>query len=95
MPPIDNDLVYIPKGMKLFVDISPPFLEGVIVEDGALIFSDESDITFRTNFITLNGGEFRAGTVEQPYQHELNLVMHGHYYWKQQPMFGNKGIGCL
>ena len=53
LPPIDGDLVYIPKGMKLLVDDSTPELAGIVVE-GILTFSDEKDIEVRTNFITLN-----------------------------------------
>ena len=94
MPPVQNDLVYVPKGMSLFVDVSPPFLEGIIVEDGSLIFADEGDLEIHTNFITINKGQFIAGTEEEPYQHQLIFVMYGHYYGKQQPIFGNKGIGC-
>ncbi len=48
-----------------------------------------------TNLITLNGGEFIAGTEKKPYQHKLTFIMYGSYYGKQQPMFGNKGIGCM
>lgn len=40
LPPVEGDLVYVPKGMALFVDQSTPVLEGIVVEDGAIIFSD-------------------------------------------------------
>lgn len=46
-------------------------------------------------FITITGGKFIAGTEKNPYQHKLTFVMYGGYYSAQQPMFGNKGIGCL
>ena len=45
-------------------------------------------------FITVNKGRFFAGTEKKPYQHKLTFVLHGGYYGKQQPLFGNKGIGC-
>ena len=48
-----------------------------------------------TKLITINRGEFTAGTVDNPYLHKLTFVMYGHYYGTQQPIFGNKGIGCL
>ena len=56
LPPVENDLVYVPQGMSLFVDVSPPFLEGIIVEGGSLIFADEADLEIHTNFITINKG---------------------------------------
>ena len=39
-PPIDNDLVYVPKGLTLYVDQDTPILEGIAVEGGTLVFSD-------------------------------------------------------
>jgi hypothetical protein len=43
----------------------------------------------------MNGGRFIAGTEKHPHQHQLQFILYGGYYGKQQPMFGNKGIGCL
>lgn len=70
-------------------------MEGIIVENGTIEFADESDMTVSAGFITLRGGEFIAGTEEDDYDHKLTFVMYGNYYAPQQPMFGNKGIGCL
>ena len=95
LPPVEDDLVYVPKGMTLYVDQSTPQLEGIVVEEGKLIFSDEQDMEIHAGSITINKGEFRAGTEDQPYQHQLTFIMYGHYYGKQLPIFGNKGIVCL
>ena len=43
----------------------------------------------------MNGGTFIAGTEQNPHTSSLTFIMYGGYYGKQQPMFGNKGIGCL
>ena len=48
--------------MTLLVDQTTPRLDGIIVEKGKIVFSDEVDMEVHTNLITLNGGEFRAGT---------------------------------
>ncbi len=42
--------------MTLLVDQTTPRLDGIIVEDGKIIFSDEGPMEIHTNFITLNGG---------------------------------------
>ena len=52
------------------------------------------DLTVQAGFITINGGRFIAGTEKNPHIHNLNFIMYGGYYGKQQPLFGNKGIGC-
>lgn len=72
MPPIEGDLVVVPENMVLYVDESTPVLEGIVVNKGKLIFADEGgSIEVHTGFITLNGGEFIAGTEENPYQSNL------------------------
>lgn len=43
----------------------------------------------------MNGGTFLAGTETYPHTKKLTFIMYGGYYGTQQPMFGNKGIGCL
>jgi hypothetical protein len=95
IPPVDNDLVYVPLGTTLLVDQNTPVLEGIAVQGGTLVFSDDLDLTVQVGFITMNGGRFIAGTEQHPHTHRLNFTLHGDYYGKQQPMFGNKGIGCL
>ena len=62
MPPIDKDLIYIPKGTTLYVDQSTPVLEGIVVEGGTIVFADGKDLIIETGFITLSGGKFIAGT---------------------------------
>ena len=46
-------------------------------------------------FITVNRGQFIAGTEAKPYQNKLTFIMYGDYYGKQQPIVGNKGIVCI
>lgn len=36
LPPVDDDLVYVPRGMHLLVDQSTPLLEGIVVENGTI-----------------------------------------------------------
>ena len=59
------------------------------------MFADETSMEIHANFITINRGSFTAGTKDKPYQNNLLFMMYGHYYGVQQPIFGNKGIGCL
>ena len=92
--PIADDMVYVPKNMRLLVDESTPVLKAIVVNDGILEFADESDMVIQAEIITLRGGKFIAGTKEKPYQHNLKFIMHGNYWLQQQPIFGNKGIGC-
>ena len=62
LPPVDGDLVVVPLGTTLMVDQDTPKLKGIAVDGGRIIFSDETDLTIKTGFITVNKGEFIAGT---------------------------------
>jgi hypothetical protein len=62
MPPINDDLVYIPTGLVLLVDQDTPILQAIVGEGGTLIFSDEKDMIVQAGFITMNRGSFIAGT---------------------------------
>ena len=95
LPPIDNDLVFVPAGMTLLVDKSTPNLAGIAVQNGTIIFSDNATITVTTAFITVVGGRFIAGTEQQPLNSSLTFVLTGGYYDAQQPIGGNKMIFCL
>lgn len=95
MPPVDNDLIYVPFGTTLYVDQNTPILEGIAVEGGTLVFADGMNLVVQAGFITMNGGTFIAGTEQHPHMSKLEFILYGGYYGKQQPMFGNKGIGCL
>lgn len=95
LPPVDGDLVYIPQGMTLLVDQSTPILAGIAAQNATIIFSNDTDLVVQAGFITVVGGSFLAGTEANPYQRQLTFILYGNYYGSQQPMFGNKGIGCL
>ena len=62
LPPIDGDLVYVPAGITLLVDQNTPHLLGITAQDGTIIFSNDTDITVYTGFITMNRGTLIAGT---------------------------------
>jgi hypothetical protein len=94
-PPVDGDLVDIPLGMTLLVDQNTPNLQGIVVENGTLLFSDEKDLIIQAGFILIKGGKFIAGTESLPYSHQLTFIMYGNLYGAQMPMFGNKGIMCM
>lgn len=68
---------------------------GLTAQDGTIIFSNDTDITVYTGFITMNGGTLIAGTESNPLHSNLKIVLEGNLYGTQQPIFGNKGIGCL
>lgn len=95
LPPIDGDLVFVPAGMTLLVDQNTPNLIGLAVQNGTLVFPNDTDVTVSTGFITMNGGKFIAGSEASPLTSNLQIILYGNIFGTQQPIFGNKAIGCL
>jgi hypothetical protein len=95
-PPIEGDLVSIPKGLNLLVDVdSTPILSAVVVE-GSLIFPSNPNPnhlrTFDAHYVMVRGGIFEAGTEEYPYTSQLLITMHSNRSSPELPIFGNKVI---
>lgn len=44
---------------------------------GRLTFSDEMDVHLRVKHVTIRGGEFKIGSVYEPYQHQAIITLHG------------------
>ena len=94
--PIDGDLVSIPKGLNLLVDIdSTPILSAVVVE-GSLIFPSDAIPnhlrTFDAHYILVRGGHMEVGTEQYPYTSKLVITMHSNRSSPELSIFGNKVI---
>ena len=86
-----GDSVYVPPGLSLLVDTNVN-VYAVIVQGGAIVFSDEADYTFDAHYVFIRQGIFRAGTPERPYTRKLTITMHGSRADTQLPTYGNKNI---
>lgn len=57
--PVEGESVYIRLGQTVFLDISPPVLNLVLIE-GTLIFEDEQDLHLQAKYIFVNGGNLQV-----------------------------------
>lgn len=94
--PVDGDLISIPKGLHLLVDIdSTPILSAVVVE-GSLIFPSNANPnhlrTFDAHYVMVRGGLLEVGTEQFPYTSKLVITMHSNRSSPEIPIFGNKVI---
>ncbi|TNV88229.1 hypothetical protein FGO68_gene13028 [Halteria grandinella] len=95
--PIEGDMVYIPKGLHLLVDVdTTPILSAVLVE-GSLIFpphptNPDHLRTFDAHYVLIKGGYLEAGTEKYPYTSRLTITMHSQRTDPEIPIFGNKVI---
>ena len=69
-------------------------MAGISAKNASIIIPNNTNITIRTGFISVIGGEFTAGTEEHHLDSNVTIVLSGDYYGDQQPYVGNKGILC-
>ena len=86
-----GDLVHIPKGQTLLLDVSTPHLASIVVE-GVLIFEDKTDLVVDSDFIIVNNGALQIGTPEKRHENKVTITLHGSRTSTQFPGFGNKTI---
>jgi cell migration-inducing and hyaluronan-binding protein len=72
--PARDDVVTIPPGQVVLLDVSPPSLAGLNI-DGSLLF-DESDLTLTSDWIMVRGA-LQIGTETEPHQAKANIVLTG------------------
>lgn len=58
--PAQGESVYIKTGQTVFLDVSPPELNLLLIE-GALVFSDTQDLHLQAKYIFVNNGTFQVG----------------------------------
>ncbi|KAG1658049.1 hypothetical protein FOA52_004208 [Chlamydomonas sp. UWO 241] len=90
-PPIQGDSVYIPTGVTILLDISPPPLI-LIVIDGVLTFDTNSgaDLWLRASYILVRTGNFSAGSPESPLLGRARITLTGVPSDVHLPQYGSK-----
>lgn len=56
LPPVDGDLIYVPQGQVLLIDVDTPQVVGIAAQNATVIVANHSSIAVKTGFITLIGG---------------------------------------
>lgn len=89
-PPLEGDLVYIPDGQVILLDVNTPILTALIVE-GALYFDRSKNLTLDASYVFVNGGLLQVGTHEEPFENQVTITLHGDRYKTiEMPYIGSK-----
>jgi hypothetical protein len=75
-PPIAGDLVWVPEGQVIMLDVNTPVLNSVLVE-GSLYFDTQKDVTLDAYYIFVKGGLMQVGTADVPYEKYAVITLHG------------------
>ncbi|KAF6037339.1 PKHD1L1 [Bugula neritina] len=90
--PEEGDLVEIPQGQTLLLDMDTPVLKVLLIR-GKLVF-DEKDVELQAeNILIVDGGTLQVGTEDEPFQHKGIITMHGHLRSLEMPIYGAKTLG--
>ena len=91
-PPVDGDVVWIPDGQVILLDVSTPKLAFLLIE-GSLHVDRHSSINIDSYYIFILGGYLEVGTVDRPVEGNVTITLHGDRYKTIEiPMIGNKFI---
>ncbi|CAM9185240.1 unnamed protein product, partial [Ectocarpus fasciculatus] len=90
--PKAGDIVWIPEGQVIMLDIfSPKFL--FVLVQGHLYFDRDRDVSLDSTYIFVYGGYMEVGTADEPYEKNAVITLHGDRFTDiDMPMFGAK---CL
>ena len=91
-PPVDHDMVWIPEGQVILLDIDTPLLAMLLIE-GKMYFDPNQDINMDAFSVIINGGHFQLGSENEPYVNNANLTLWGDRFTAiMLPHIGTKGI---
>ena len=91
-PPVAGDMVWIPDGQVISLDVKTPVLTFLLVE-GELHFDRNYDVSIDSTYILLLGGLMQVGTEDQPFEKSAVITLHGDRFTTIEiPVVGSK---CL
>ncbi len=89
--PQANEVVHIPAGKVVLLDVSPPALRSLLIE-GELIF-DQRDLDLTVGWIMLHGnGRLRIGSPSTPFQHRATITLNASDPNEDVMDMGTRGI---
>ena len=91
-PPVEGNSVHIQTGQIVFLDISTPVLNLILIE-GSLIFEDKQDLHLQAKYIFINNGRLEIGTEKSPFNHKAIITLHGNVRDPEIPIYGAKVLG--
>jgi len=93
--PTAGATVFIPPGVWMVLDMDPPPLRMIIVEEmAALEVEDGADRQLDVEILLLRGGKLQVGTQDTPFQSKFDLILSGDHYTEDQPLPNGPNLGA-
>jgi len=92
-PPEADTIVSITNGVTIFLDVSPPSLKALVLDNATLIFEDLRDVELTAEYIVItNGSHLQVGTETNPFQHRAVITLNGYPIATELPICKSKDI---
>ena len=96
-PPQAGEIVHIPAGLNLLVDVDATAVLQSLIVEGSLIMEPDPDPnhvrSLNTDSLLIRGGLVEFGSASKPYTSKLNLNFWGDKDDPKLHLFGNKVLG--
>ena len=92
-PPATNEVVNIPGGAWMILDVQPPVLKRLNIY-GALEVEDTDDRIIEAEIVFIQGGKLEVGTEANPFTHKFDMILAGDHLTDDQPMFDAPNCGA-
>ena len=92
--PVSGQMVSLPAGKRVMLDVSPPDLAGVIIPAGSALEFAETDLTLKAEWIMVHG-ELRIGSADKPFAHRAEIVLTDHTPGENIMDMGDRLIGVM
>jgi len=93
LAPSTNEVVQIPGGVWMILDVDPPKLKRLFIY-GALEVEDTEDRVIESELVLIQGGSFIVGREDAPFTHKFDLILHGNHLTEDQPMYDAPNCGA-
>jgi hypothetical protein len=99
-PCVQGDVVAIPKGWNLVIDVTTPRLKELWVDGGNVTVAPEG-ATVQTGYLIIrNGGSLSAGSAFSPFLGNFHVLLHGQKdspvkAWTEELMLGSKVLAVV
>ena len=90
--PKQGEIIVIPRGQVILLDITTPILAVLLLDGGRLIWDRKDGIELHMQYGIVNsGGSFEIGTEEEPFcPHKALIMLYGHQRSINLPIYGAK-----
>ncbi|KAL3886654.1 hypothetical protein ACJMK2_026634, partial [Sinanodonta woodiana] len=89
--PAAGEMVVIPKGQTILLDIDTPVLSMLLIQGGQLIFDNETDVELKSKIILItDGGHLQVGTETERHPRKAIITLYGHCRDRELPIYGTK-----